>query len=60
VRNAGEGSVRWKGYSAATFANPGGVRVRAACRKVWHAKCYECLAQGQFPMKKVVDEEGNV
>jgi hypothetical protein len=31
-----------------------------ACQNVWHAECYECLAPGQFPMKKVVDEEGNV
>ena len=34
--------------------------VLARVLKVWHVKCYECLAQGQFPMKKVVDEEGNV
>ena len=30
-----------------------------ACRKVWHAECYECLGQGKFPIKKIQDEEGN-
>ncbi len=30
-----------------------------ACRKVWHAKCYKCLGQGKFLLKKIQDEEGN-
>jgi hypothetical protein len=31
-----------------------------ACRKAWHAKCYECLGQGKFPVRKIEDEEGNL
>jgi hypothetical protein len=30
-----------------------------ACRKMWHAGCYECLGQGKFPVKRIQDEEGN-
>ena len=30
-----------------------------ACWKVWHAKCYKCLGQGKFPIKRIQDEEGN-
>lgn len=30
-----------------------------ACRKTWHAECYECLGQGKFPVRTTTDEEGN-
>ncbi len=26
----------------------------------WHAKCYECLGKGQFPIKIHQDVRGNV
>ena len=30
-----------------------------ACRSAWHAECYTCLGQGIFPVRKVVNEDGN-
>ena len=29
------------------------------CAMAWHASCYSCLGQGAFPMRRVVDEDGN-
>jgi hypothetical protein len=48
---------RMEGIFCANFCEPRGSW--AACRKVWHAECYECLGQGKFPIKKIQDEEGN-
>ena len=29
------------------------------CRSAWHPECYTCLGEGVFPMRRVVDEDGN-
>jgi len=29
------------------------------CRSAWHPECYTCLVEGVFPMRRVVDEDGN-
>jgi hypothetical protein len=46
-----------KGVFCANFCKPQGSW--PACRKAWHASCYECLSQGKFPIKRIKDKEGN-
>ena len=48
---------RMEGIFCTNFCKPRGSW--PACRKVWHAECYECLGQGKFPIKRIQDEEGN-
>jgi hypothetical protein len=31
-----------------------------ACQKTWHARCYKCLGKGKFPLKTMMDKEGNL
>ena len=47
-----------EGIFCSNFCEPRGSW--PACQMVWHAKCYECLGQGKFPMKQIEDEEGNL
>jgi hypothetical protein len=46
-----------EGIFCANFCEPCGKW--PACRKAWHAGCYECLGQGKFPVRRIQDEEGN-
>jgi hypothetical protein len=48
---------KMEGIFCANFCESQGIW--PACRKAWHAKCYKCLGQGKFPLKKNQDEEGN-
>jgi hypothetical protein len=31
-----------------------------ACWKTWHARCYNCLGKGKFPLQATEDERGNL
>jgi hypothetical protein len=48
---------KMEGIFCANFCEPCGSW--PACRKTWHARCYECLGQDKFPVKRIQDEEGS-